>query len=226
MPRRALSEKRPFLLLSIVAAAAYFYLRYSELPELYLLAVKASAVGLLAVYAYLRHQSADARLLVWIMALSALGDVVISYHLLASGFAFFLSHIFALTLFLRNPRPLVARSQKAFVVSIMFLVPAVAWLLPSDRDFAMQVAIYAMSLGGMAASAWASNFPRSRVGAGALLFVFSDIILFAELGPFAGSPVPDVFIWPTYYLGQFLICTGVIQTLRKRNPELKVVVSN
>jgi hypothetical protein len=26
--------------------------------------------------------------------------------------------------------------------------------------------------------------------------------------------IPDYLIWPTYYFGQFLICTGVIQKLR------------
>jgi hypothetical protein len=32
--------------------------------------------------------------------------------------------------------------------------------------------------------------------------------------------------WPIYYLGQLLIATGIVQTLRKRDPELRVVVNN
>ena len=58
-----------------------------------------------------------------------------------------------------------------------------------------------------------------------MLFLASDFLLFAEMGPLAGSIVPQVLVWPVYYLGMFLICTGVIQTLRKRDPELRVVSS-
>jgi hypothetical protein len=38
--------------------------------------------------------------------------------------------------------------------------------------------------------------------------------------------VPKVMVWPLYYLGQLLIAVGVAQTLRKRDPELRIVVSN
>ena len=82
------------------------------------------------------------------------------------------------------------------------------------------------SLGAMAAGAWASVFPRYRVGAGAALFLFSDLLLFAEMGPLAGSLVPQFLVWPIYYLGQLLIAIGVAQTLCKRDPELKLVSSN
>jgi uncharacterized membrane protein YhhN len=78
----------------------------------------------------------------------------------------------------------------------------------------------------MAASAWASAFPRYRVGAGAALFLLSDLMLFAEMGPLQGSVVPQILVWPVYYLGQLLIATGVAQSLRKRDPELRIVVNN
>jgi uncharacterized membrane protein YhhN len=78
------------------------------------------------------------------------------------------------------------------------------------------VAGYALGLGAMAAAAWTSSFPRYRVGIGAVLFVASDLLIFARLGPMADSPIPDLLIWPLYYFGQFLICTGVIGELRKR----------
>ena len=29
------------------------------------------------------------------------------------------------------------------------------------------------------------------------------------------APLPDLLVWPTYYVGQFLIATGVVQTLRR-----------
>ena len=51
--------------------------------------------------------------------------------------------------------------------------------------------------------------------AGALLFVVSDWLIFSRLGPYDLAPLPDLLVWPTYYVGQFLIATGVVQTLRR-----------
>jgi uncharacterized membrane protein YhhN len=67
----------------------------------------------------------------------------------------------------------------------------------------------------MAACAWLSLFPRYRVGAGAVMFVASDMLIFSAMGPLDLGQIPHYGIWPLYYFGQFLICTGVIQTLRR-----------
>jgi len=117
-------------------------------------------------------------------------------------------------------------SQKCAVAALLLLTPLIAWFMPADRGQAASVALYALALGAMAAGAWASVFPRYRVGSGAVLFVLADVLLFAEMGPLQGSPVPQYLVWPIYYLGQLLIAVGVAQTLRKRDPELKIVVSN
>jgi uncharacterized membrane protein YhhN len=226
MPGRALYEKRPLLVASIAAGAAYFYLRDADVPELVAIAIKGSAVGLLAIYAFLRHSSPDARLLAWVFGLCACGDVAFDYSQQIGGLLFFAAHVFAITLYLRHRREHPSPSQKAAAVALLLLTPAIAFSLPSDRNTAINIALYGLALGGMAASAWASSFPRYRVGAGAVLFVVSDLLIFAQMGPLAASGIPHVFIWPTYYLGQFLICTGVMQTLRKRDPELKIVVNN
>lgn len=225
MSRHALYEKRPFLFASIAAAAAYFYLRDAEIPELYAVILKGASVGLLALYAYLRHSGPDARLLTWVLGISALGDVAIEYDQQIGGLVFFASHVFAITLYLRHRRAELSPSQKAAIACLLILTPIIAFFLPEDRAGALQVGLYALALSGMAASAWASDFPRYRVGAGALLFVISDLLIFARMGPLMESDIPHVFIWPTYYLGQLLICIGVMQTLRKRDPELRIVSS-
>ena len=225
MSRHALYEKRPLLLASIAAAAAYFYLRDAEFPEVYAVVLKGAAVALLAAYAYMRHSGPDAKLLTWVFGLSALGDVAIEYDQQIGGLIFFASHVFAITLYWRHRRDNLTPSQKAAAACLLILTPIIAFFLPADRAGASQVALYALALGAMAASAWASSFPRYRVGAGALLFVISDLLIFAGMGPLALSDIPHVFVWPTYYLGQFLICVGVMQALRKRDPELKIVSS-
>jgi len=225
MPRRALSQKRPLLLASIAAALAFYYLRVGPLPELYLIPLKGSAVGLLALYCFARHSSPDARLLGWALGAAALGDMAIEVDRTIGATLFFLYHVLALGVYLRNRRPRLAKVQSWVVGLTLILVPLIGWLLPYDRDQALETALYALALGAMAAGAWASSFPRYRVGAGAMLFVLADVLLFAEMGPLGGTQWPGILVWPIYYLAQLLVCTGVIQTLGKRDPELRLVSS-
>jgi uncharacterized membrane protein YhhN len=223
MSRRALAQKRPLLALSILAALAFYYLRASDFPELWLIPLKGSAVGLLAFYAFLRHGSPDARLMGWALGAAALGDMGIEVDFQIGGLLFFLSHVLAMGVFLRHRRgPL--RGADSWIAGVFVVaVPVAAWLLPADRDAAWMVGLYALALGGMAASAWASTFPRAQVGAGALLFVVSDLLIFAGMGPLMGSDLPEYLVWPIYYLGMLLITTGVLTGLHKRDPMLRVV---
>lgn len=216
MPGRALIERRPWLLASMAAAIANFALQGSAVPGLYLLALKGAPVALLAVYALLRHAGRDASTMAGIMVLGAVGDVAVEFDLLVGGTAFACAHVLAIVFFLQHRRERLERSQRLFGLAIFGLTPVIAYLLPAERPSALLVAAYGLVLGAMAGAAWTSIFPRYRVGLGAVLFVASDLLIFARLGPLAGSPLPDWTIWPLYYLGQFLICTGVIQALRSR----------
>lgn len=222
MPKRALAQKRPFLLLSIVAALAFYYLRASTLPEIYLIPLRGSAAGLLAVYAFTRHPSPDARLYVWALGAAAMGDMALEVDITIGGLLFFLHHVLAMSLFLKHRRPVTGIHSWICGVTLIS-VPVVGYLLPYDPDEKLQVGLYTLALGAMAASAWASTFPRFRVGAGAMLVVVSDLTFFAEMGPLSGNLWAQLVIWPLYYLGMFLMCTGVIQTLSKRDPQLRVV---
>lgn len=214
MPRRALAEHRPFLLLSIIAAIAFYALGDSILPGMAQMLVKGAAVGMLALYALRRHGSGDARLLALVMLLAAIGDVAMELNYTVGGAVFFLSHCAAMALYLRHRRAHTTFSQGLFAAALLLLTPLIAWLLVAGNADALQIAIYALVVGGMAGLAWTSSFPRYRVGVGAVLFVLSDLLIFARMGIWPASPVPGLLIWPTYYIGQFLIATGVIQTLR------------
>jgi hypothetical protein len=228
MSRRALAEKRPLVLASVAAALAFYYLRWEPWPELYLIPLKGAAVGLLAAYLWLRHSSPDARLMAWAFGAAALGDMAIEIETdrLIAGLLFFAYHVLAMGVYLRNRRPQLTPSQKAAIVVVLLLTPLIAWFMPADRGQAMSTGLYGLALGAMTASAWGSVFPRYRVGSGAVLFLLSDLMLFAEMGPLQGHIVPQILVWPVYYLGQLLIATGVAQTLRKRDPELRIVVNN
>lgn len=218
MNRLASTNERLILLASIVAAAGFYFARDMALAPVALIAWKGAAVGLLAAYALLWRDIADFRLLALVMALSAAGDMVLEIHFQLGALCFLASHIAAIALYLRHRRESHSPGQKIAAISLLLLTPVIAFLLPADRGQAPGVMLYALALGGMACAAWLSNFPRYRVGIGAALFVASDLLIFARMGPLADSAVPDMLIWPTYYAGQFLICTGVASTLRRYSP--------
>lgn len=222
---RALAEKRLFLVASIAAALAFHYLRAGPWPDVWVVPVKGAAVGLLALYAVLRHSSRDARLLAIMLVIAAAGDMVAEFDGVAARALYAGHHLVALLLYLRHRRAGLARPDKAAAVALL-LLPVVALRLLAGPGVAdMIVASYGLALGAMAAGAWTSSFPRARVGAGALLLVAADLLLAAGATALAESRVPPIFAWPLAYLGQFLVTTGVIATLRKRDPELRLVSS-
>jgi hypothetical protein len=222
---KPLAEKRPFLLASIVAALAYYYLRSGPWPEAWFIPLKGAAVVLLAVYARLRHRSADARLLAVLLLIGAGAEMALEMDGLAAHVLWFAFHAVAMMLCLRHRRLLVDRGDKGIVVALL-LVPSVvlAWLVGEEWGGIISAA-YGLALGGMAAGAWTSTFPRARVAAGAMLILAGDLLWFAGTGPLLGSPVPQIFGWPLTYLGHLLIALGVVGTLRKREPELRLVRS-
>ena len=212
MPRRALLKHRPWLLTSIAAALAFYFLSDERVGGLFLLTFKGSACLALAAYTLARHPMRDGWLLAGVMALSAAGDVAMELGDQAWGGGLFLAaHLVAIALYRLNPRHKLARSQAVAAIALVVLVPLCGYLLSGSTT----VALYALGLGAMAGSAWASRFSRYRVGLGALLFVASDLLIFARLGGGLAPDLSEWLVWPLYYAGQLLICVGVVQKLRR-----------
>ncbi|MEI9850033.1 MAG: lysoplasmalogenase family protein [Sphingomonas sp.] len=115
-----------------------------------------------------------------------LGDILLETHGLTVGaLAFLAGHLAAVCLYLRNRRRPVA-----IALAVAAAVAVTAWLAPLDRAAAWGIALYAAGLGLMAGTALTSRFPLHLVGLGALLFVFSDLMIFWRMGPLQGSPWP------------------------------------
>lgn len=210
MPKRALIEHRPWLLASIIAALAYYFLRDNPLGEIWLVMLKGLGVGCLAFYAVRRGAGPDASLIAAVMMFGALGDMGIEFDFALGGGLFLIGHLIAVWLYLRNPREHHSPSQMAFAGVLLVGTPLVSWLLSNN----LLITLYSVGLGAMAATAWISRFPRYRVGIGAVLFVLSDWLIFSRMGATDLGDLPHYLIWPIYYAGQFLIATGVVQTLR------------
>ncbi|MBB3032844.1 lysoplasmalogenase family protein [Alteriqipengyuania lutimaris] len=211
MSRRALVQHRPWLALSLLAGIATPFLDQTAVGGLWLILIKASAVGFLAVYAAQRTRGLRAGLFVLALALAALGDAIIEVSLAAGGAAFLASHIVAVLFYRRYSRPEPSVARTWGVVILLVTVPVVSWLLSGEWT----IGLYALGLGAMAMAAWLSLFPQWRVGLGALLFVISDWLIFSRMGPVDLAPLPDLLVWPTYYIAQLLIATGVVQALRR-----------
>ncbi len=213
--KRAIIESRPYLLLSLLFGISYFFVKDSNFPGMYLMFWKGAAVGFLAVYAFRRAHNFEGKLIAGVMAFGAFGDMLIEIDLMAGAGAFMIGHCIAIWLYSRHRRESTAFSQKLFAILLVPITMFIAWSLPFDRSEALGLALYSLFLAVMAAMAWTSSFPRYRVGIGALMFVVSDLFIFAEMGFLQESLIPSWTIWPLYYVGQFLIVTGVVRTLRK-----------
>jgi uncharacterized membrane protein YhhN len=198
---------RLLLGLSLFAFLAFDLVGRMHMPSLGGFVAKGASVGLLAILALREGQGRDGRLLALVMALGALGDVVIEFMLEAGAAVFLLGHLVAIALYRANRRESLSSSQRLLALVVLIVVPVLGWVF----THALTTVLYALALSAMAASAWTSRFSRYTVGLGAMLFVASDLLIFARLGPLAESPLPGMLIWPLYYLGQLMICTGLLK---------------
>lgn len=219
MAKQALIEQRPWLLASIAAATAYFFLKDNPIGEgTWGLLLKGAGVALLALYALLRvphdRRGIDGGLLVLALVLAALGDMAIELWFTLGGALFAAAHCVAVVLYLRNRHPRPSPMQKLIGLALLLGTPAVSFLLSGQAE----IAVYASFLGAMAAAAWMSHYPRYRVGTGAVLFVVSDWLIFSRMGAYDLAPLPELLIWPLYYAGQVMIATGIVQCLRGEQP--------
>jgi len=201
--------------LAIFAGASFWLAIPPGIPPIALIAWKGAAVGLLALWAALNARNRDGWLFAAVMGFGAVGDVLLELSQIGGALAFLAGHITAAFLYWRHRRAALTPSQLTLSILLLVATPVIAFLLPSDHTAAIGFAIYAIGLGAMAGSAWASRFPRYKVGLGAVLFVASDLLIFARLGPLAKSLAPPLLIWPLYVVGQALIALGVVTTLAK-----------
>jgi uncharacterized membrane protein YhhN len=211
-----LAHKRPWLVASLIFGLSYPLSWQLDWPGLVETLWKMGGVGFLAAYALRKHNSGEFRYLAAVLALWALGDGLIEIDMIYGALAFAAGHVVAIALFLQHRRVKAALSQKLLAVAVFVLAPDIAFFLAPDRGAGLQFAIYTLFVAAMAGLAWHSNFPRYRVGLGAMAFVASDLLIFAREGALAGAGWIGLAIWALYYGGVLMIATGVVTTLVKR----------
>ena len=190
-------NRHAWLLVSLVFGIGYWAGAGLIPPGPWRIVLKGGGVAALAVHALIRSD-AQTRPIALVMALGALGDVLIEGNLVAGALAFLAGHGVACRFYgLRKP---------VIVASCAVALAVLAPLASGDPA----TALYGLGLGAMLGCAWLSRSRRDLVGLGAALFAVSDVLLFARMGVLAGSPLPALLVWPTYYFGQVLITLGVV----------------
>jgi uncharacterized membrane protein YhhN len=211
------STSRLVLIAALLGGISYMASWSLPLPDAASTAWKGSGVALLALYAGLNARNLDGWLLCAVMAFGALGDVLLEVAGLTVGaVAFLVGHLIAIGLYLRNRAPSPSPSRRLLAAVLVPATVATAFLLPADRVAAPGIALYALGLSVMAATAWLSRFPRLRAGLGAVMFVASDLLIFARAGPLAHAAWIGAAIWGLYFAGQTMITLGVTGALAKQ----------
>jgi len=201
------------LIASLIFGLGYLATRFLHLPPAAETIWKGAGVALLAVHAALRARSLDGWLLAVVMGLGAGGDILLETHGLTVGaVSFLLGHAVAIGLYLRHRKP-----GSPMALLLIPVVVGAAWSLSGGNA---GVALYSAFLATMAATALMSRFPLRTVGLGALMFVVSDLLIFARAGPLPDTPASGLAVWGLYYVGQLLICLGVGNALTAPSSDL------
>jgi hypothetical protein len=218
MPKRALIERRPWLLASMACAVAWVVLRGGTTPGAYLLVLKAVPLLLLAVYAVLRHRGNDTRSLAGMLALEGLGSALLDYAPLIALNVLLVGYLVGLGLFLLHRRAVMDGGRRASALALTLGTPLLCFFA-ADRAGVGVPLFLGLALGGMAAAAWISTFPRSRVGLGAALIVAGNVLGIAAMGVIDGGSalVAALAAWPLFYIGNLVLATGVTGELRMRD---------
>lgn len=199
-----------WLAAALAAGASYPLGWLLEPPPALGIVSKGAGVGLLAVWASRQGRTPDHRLLAIVLLIGAAADMLLEVAFVAGAALFALGHVVAIALYLRNrrARPGWADAMAALALMAGTVLLSMALVPPA---WAPAVGTYAAFLGAMAAAAGLSRFRLAFVGA--LLFLLSDLLIFARMGPAAGTAGLDHAIWWLYFAGQALIAVGVARRL-------------
>jgi uncharacterized membrane protein YhhN len=175
---------------------------------------KTSGVGFLALWAAANAREKHGWLIATVLGFGALGDYLLDARgLIAGASAFAVGHIVAITLYLMSRREKMTASQRLLGWLTMPATLAIVWGMLSPQPGWWHAAVYSLFVAAMAAAAWTSRFPRYRTGIGAMMFLASDLFIFAGEGGVLSKYVTMWLVWPLYFGGQALIAWGVVSTL-------------
>ena len=203
-------------LLALAGGISFFVAVYLRLDGPAIWAWKTSGVGLLAVWAAANAREKNGWLIAAVLGFGALGDYLLDAKgLIVGASAFAVGHVVAIILYLTNRRAQMTPSQRLLGWLTMPATLVIVWAMLSPAAGWWHAAVYSLFVAAMAAAAWTSRFPRYRTGIGAMMFLASDLFIFAGEGAVLSKDVTMWLVWPLYFAGQALIAWGVVSTLSR-----------
>ncbi|NYF31892.1 lysoplasmalogenase family protein [Sphingopyxis sp. JAI108] len=213
---RGWDRARWLWLLALAGGVSFMLAVVQRLDGPAIWAWKTTGVGFLALWAAANARERHGGLIAAALAFGALGDYLLDAKgLVAGAAAFAVGHVVAIALYLMNRRTQTTPSQRLLGWLTMPATLAIVWGMLSPAAGWWHAAVYSLFVAAMAAAAWTSRFPRYRTGIGAMLFLASDLFIFAGEGGVLGKDVTMWLVWPLYFAGQALIAWGVVGTLAK-----------
>lgn len=200
--------------LALAGGISFFVAVFLRLDGPAIWAWKTTGVGFLALWAAANARARDGWLIAAALGFGALGDYLLDAIGLEKGaVAFVIGHLITIALYLMNRRPQTTTSQRLLGWLAMPATLVIVWGMLSPQPGWWHAAVYSLFVAAMAAAAWMSRFPRYRTGIGAMLFLASDLFIFAGEGGVLSNDVTMWLVWPLYFGGQALIAWGVVSTL-------------
>jgi hypothetical protein len=182
------------------------------IPKPIIVAWKGSFTVLLAASVYLASKERSARLISGALAISAIADVLlVTVGIVAGGVCFAVAHALAILGYFRagSPHLSPARSTNAVAFPLIVTLGTCTLLWSADKPWAMGMFVLLSS--SMAASALLSRFPLWFSGLGAMVFVLSDVLFFADIALFGGSGKLGWLTWACFATGYALVARGAMQ---------------
>lgn len=200
---------------ALVAGASYMVPVLAGWSGPAIIAWKGAGVALLALWAALNARDRFGWMIALVLAFGAAGDVLLDAAGMTVGaIAFAIGHLIAIGLYRQNARAEVSGSQRALAWLAPPLALIATWFMLEGESLRWVAMAYTALVAVMASAAWLSRFPRYRTGIGAMLFLVSDLLIFARVGGVVAPEMGSALIWPLYFAGQALIAWGVVTTLR------------
>ncbi|ALJ12721.1 lysoplasmalogenase family protein [Sphingopyxis macrogoltabida] len=203
-------------LLALVGGISFFVAVFLRLDGPAIWVWKTTGVAFLSAWAAANARNRDGWMIAAALGFGALGDFLLdAVGMMPGAAAFAVGHLIAITLYLGNRRTPMTGSQKLLATTVVPLALVIAWGLAKNAEAGLMGAAvgYTAIVAAMAATAWASRFPRYRTGIGAMLFLASDLFIFAGEGGALSKDITLWLVWPLYFAGQALIAWGVVSTL-------------
>ena len=213
---RGWDRARWLWLLALAGGVSFMLAVVQRLDGPAIWAWKTTGVGFLALWAAANARERHGGLIAAALAFGALGDYLLDAKgLVAGAAAFAVGHVVAIALYLMNRRTQTTPWKRLLGWLTMPATLAIVWGMLSPAAGWWHAAVYSLFVAAMAAAAWTSRFPRYCTGIGAMLFLASDLFIFAGEGGVLGKDVTMWLVWPLYFAGQALIAWGVVGTLAK-----------